>query len=93
MNLDDVWKIAFEIKFGLYEWKVMPFVLTNAPTTFMRLINDIFKNHLGHIVVIYIDEIVIFSRTWDTHLQHVCQIFQLHIEHKLQVKDKNSYFG
>jgi len=72
MNPDDVWKTAFKTKFRLYEWKVMPFGLTNAPTTFMRLINHIFRDHLGHIVVIYLDDILIFSKTWDTHLQHVC---------------------
>jgi hypothetical protein len=47
MNPDDVWKTTFKTKFGLFEWKVMPFSLTNAPTTFMSLINDIFKEHLG----------------------------------------------
>jgi hypothetical protein len=71
----------------------MPFGLTNAPATFMRLINDIFRNHLGRIVVIYLDDILIFSKTWDTHMQHVRQIFQLLREHNLQVKEKKSYFG
>jgi hypothetical protein len=47
MNLDDVWKTTFKTKFGLFEWKVVPFDLTNAPDTFMRLINDIFRAHLG----------------------------------------------
>ena len=71
MNLDDVWKTTFKTKFGIYEWKVMPFGLTNAPATFMRLINDIFRLHLGHMVVIYFDDILIFSHTWDAHMQHV----------------------
>jgi hypothetical protein len=52
MNPDDVWKTTFKTKFGLFEWKVMPFSLTNAPTTFMRLINDIFIENLGRFVVI-----------------------------------------
>jgi hypothetical protein len=47
MNLDDVWKTTFKTKFGLFEWKVMPFGVTNTPTTFMSLINDIFRAHLG----------------------------------------------
>jgi hypothetical protein len=93
MNPDDVWKTTFKTKFGLFEWKVMPFDLTNAPTTFMRLINDIFREHLGQFVVIYLDEILIFSRTWDTHMQHVRQVLQILREHKLQVKAKKSYFG
>jgi hypothetical protein len=71
----------------------MPFGLTNAPTTFMRLINDIFREHLGRFVVIYLDDILIFSRTWDTHMQHVQQVLQILQEHKLQVKENKSYFG
>ena len=93
MNPDDVWKTHFKTKFGLYEWKLMPFSLTNAPATFMRLINDVFRKiNLGCIVVIYLDEILIFSKTWDTHMHHVCQILQILKEHKLQVKEKKSYF-
>ena len=93
MHPDDVWKTTFKTKFGLYEWKVMPFCLTIAPTTFMRLINDIFRGNLGHIFSIYLDEILIFSKTWDSHMQHVCQVLQILREHKLQVKEKKSYFG
>jgi hypothetical protein len=93
MNPNDVWKTMFKTKFGIFEWKVMPFGLTNAPTTFMRLINDIFRSHLGRFVVIYLDDILIFSRTWDTHMQHVQQVLQILHEHKLQVKEKKSYFG
>jgi hypothetical protein len=93
MNPDDVWKTTFKTKFGLFEWKVIPFSLTNAPTTFMRLINDILIAHLGRFVVIYLHDILIFSRTWDTHMQHVRQDLQILQEHKLQVKEKKSYFS
>jgi hypothetical protein len=93
MNPNDVWKTVFKTKFGLFEWKFMPFSLTNGPTTFMRLINDIFRAHLGRFVVIYLDHILIFSRTWDTHMQHVRQVLQIIQEHQLQVKENKSYFG
>jgi hypothetical protein len=93
MNPDDVWKTTFKTKFGLFEWKVIPFGLTNAPTTFMRLINDIFRAHLGRFEVIYLDDILIFNRAWDTHMQHVRHVLQILREHKLQVKAKKSYFG
>jgi len=63
MNLDDVWKTMFKTKFGIFEWKVIPFGLTNAPDTFMRLINDIFREHVGQFVVIYLDDILVFSQT------------------------------
>ena len=63
INPDDVWKTTFKTKFSLYEWKVMPFGLTNAPTTFMWLIKVFFKKHLGRIMVIYLDDILIFSIT------------------------------
>jgi hypothetical protein len=93
MNPDDVWKTTFKTKFSLFEWKVMPFGLSNTPTTFMRLINDIFREHLVRFVVIYLDDILIFSQTWDTHMQHVRQVLQILQEHKLQVKEKKSHFG
>ena len=93
MNPDDIWKTTFKTKFGLFEWKVMPFGLTNAPATFMRLINDIFRSELGRIVVIYLDDILIFSKTWELHMQHVRTIFQILRDHQLQVKEKKSYFG
>ena len=88
MNPDDVWNTTFKTKFGLYEWKVMPFGLTNATTMFMWLINDVCIKHLGHIVVIYLDDIIIFINAWDTHMQHVFQVLQILKVHKLQVKEK-----
>jgi hypothetical protein len=61
----------------------MPFGLTNEPTTFMRVINDIFRSLLGDIVVIYLDDILIFNKSWEAHLQHVHQVLELLREHKL----------
>ena len=90
---DDVPKTAFRTRYGHYEWLVLPMGLTNAPATFMYQMNDIFRPYLDNFVVVFLDDVLIFSRTLAEHRQHVRLALQKLRENKLYAKaSKCSFF-
>nr|GEW62944.1 RNA-directed DNA polymerase [Tanacetum cinerariifolium] len=88
----DEWKTAFKTRDGLYEWMVMPFGLSNATSTFMRLVNHIFRDLIGRFVVVYLDEILIFSENIKQHLDHLRVVFTILREQQLFANHGKCHF-
>jgi hypothetical protein len=86
IHAEDIPKTAFTTRYGLYEYLVMSFGLTNAPAHFMYLMNAVFMPELDKFVVVFIDDILIYSRSMEEHEEHLRIVLQRLREHQLYVK-------
>ena len=76
----------------MYEWLVMTFGLTNSPSTFMRLANEVLKDFVGKFVIVYLDDVLIFSQTKEEHMRHLKYVLDRMQKEKLLVNMKKCTF-
>jgi len=88
----DEWKTAFKTRYGLYEYAVMPFGLTNAPSVFQRYLKNILSEKIDRSVVVYIDDILIYTQTEEKHIELVYWVLKKLSENGLCVNINKCIF-
>jgi hypothetical protein len=88
----DEWKTAFRTRYGWFEYLVIPFGLTNAPASFQNLINDTLRQYLDISVIVYLDDILMFSKTREKHITHVKQVLDKLQQNQLWAKAEKCTF-
>ncbi|CAJ0940333.1 unnamed protein product [Ranitomeya imitator] len=89
----DEWKTAFNTPEGHFEYLVMPFGLSNAPSVFQSFMHDIFREYLDRFMIVYLDDILVFSDDWESHVKQVRMVFQVLRANSLFVKGSKCLFG
>ena len=89
---EDVPKTAFRTRYGHYEFLVMPFRLTNAPVAFMGLMNEVFQQYLDRFVIVFIDDILVYSKSKEKHGRHLTLVLRKLREHRLYAKFSKCQF-
>jgi hypothetical protein len=89
----DIHNTAFHTLDGLMEWVAMPFGLCTAPATFQRMMNGILRDFLHNFVTVYLDDVCIYSRTLEGHLEHLRLVLQRFKEEGLKLRPNKYFFG
>ncbi|GKB73151.1 retrovirus-related pol polyprotein from transposon 17.6 [Tanacetum coccineum] len=93
MHPSDIPKTAFRKHHGHFEFVAMPFRLTNAPSTFQDLMNGIYQTYLRKFVLVFFDDILVYSRSWAEHLSHMREVFTILRQHQLFLKRSQCFMG
>lgn len=90
---DGIAKTAFRTHHGHFEFLVMPFGLTNAPATFQSLMTEVLQKFLRKCVLVFFDDILIYSKSWSEHLQHLKAVLSTLRDHSLKIKRSKCAFA